>query len=82
MEDLLPLPSCDYGDVVGENFERAWEKQQRLHKSAAAASGNKKLNDLSNISNTDDENQGTTKVRRALLEVMGRKFLYAGILKA
>jgi hypothetical protein len=71
-EDLLPLPSSDHGEEVGDEFENAWKKEGVL-----PAPSVKKLEDLK-----DSDDQGTAKLRQALLAVMGPRFIVAGFIKA
>jgi hypothetical protein len=71
-EDLLPLPSMDHGENVGNAFDVGWRKQEDM-----AERPEKMLEDLK-----DNNNQGTARLTRALMEVVGPKFIVAGFIKA
>jgi len=70
-EDLLPLPAMDFGESIGEKFEQAWEETEDL-----SDSGVKKLEDLKG-----DAKKSTKRLQGALLQVMGKRFIYAGFIK-
>jgi hypothetical protein len=62
----------DHGENVGNAFEVGWRKQEDIAEPSV-----KELEDLK-----DNGNQGTARLTRALLEVVGPKFIVAGFIKA
>jgi hypothetical protein len=71
-EDLLPLPYTDHGEEIGNEFENAWKEQAAL-----PAPTVKKIEDLK-----DSDDEGTARLRHALLAIMGPRFIVAGFIKA
>jgi hypothetical protein len=74
LEDLLALPSFDHGDLIGSTFEEAWAKQ------ADVPAPKSKSNGLEDIKNNTD--LSTTRLRKSLTVVIGRRFIKAGFVKA
>jgi hypothetical protein len=72
LEDLLPLPSFDHGDTIGTRFEEAWAKQADV-----PAPKSKGLEDVKN-----NKDLSTTRLRKSLTAVIGRRFIRAGFVKA
>jgi hypothetical protein len=72
LEDLLPLPSFDQGNAIGPCFEEAWAKQDDVP--APKSDG------LEDIKNNKD--LSTTRLRKSLTVVIGRRFITAGFVKA
>jgi ATP-binding cassette, subfamily C (CFTR/MRP), member 1 len=87
-DDLIPLLSVDESHNVGKTFEEAWKKQVELERQQSLQQqktttddspleGKKTIVDLKN-----SKAFGTTKIRKALLAVMGWRFIFAGVVKA
>ena len=68
-EDLLPLVQSDHGKLLGDTFERAWQEQLATSNEENATSAE-----------TNPENKAS--IRKAIQTVIGRKFIFAGIIKA
>lgn len=87
-DDLLPLPTGDHGENIGAMFEKAWEKQVKLgNVSASGKNNNTKQQDSQNNSkrtenNKDETKENATRLRRVVMEVMGPRFIVAGVIKA
>jgi hypothetical protein len=77
LDDLIPLPSFDHGDVIGSSFEEAWAKQDDV----PAPKGKAKVKGLSDI-NSNSDHHSTTRLRKSLTAVIGRRFITAGFIKA
>ena len=73
-DDLLPLPRRDYGAVISSRFEKAWNEQQQNQQQQPQ----KKRS----LSDEEDIKAGGKKMVKAINNVMGRKFVWAGIIKA
>jgi ATP-binding cassette, subfamily C (CFTR/MRP), member 1 len=80
-EDLAPLMSIDESHNVGSKFEKAWKNQMDLQKQSERLSTDieqkKTISDLKH-----SKEYGTAKLRKALLAVMGWRFIFAGFVKA
>jgi hypothetical protein len=72
LEDLLTLPSFDHGDTIGRRFEEAWAKQADV-----PAPKSKGLEEVKN-----NKDLSTTRLRKSLIAVIGRRFITAGFVKA
>eukprot|EP00538_Stauroneis_constricta_P012382 CAMPEP_0119570218 /NCGR_PEP_ID=MMETSP1352-20130426/43504_1 /TAXON_ID=265584 /ORGANISM="Stauroneis constricta, Strain CCMP1120" /LENGTH=1567 /DNA_ID=CAMNT_0007619885 /DNA_START=651 /DNA_END=5354 /DNA_ORIENTATION=- len=79
-DDLLPLPQEDQGDVIGNNFERAWNEWRPTKKSKGSRSDANKDGDDAN-NDADEEEDPTERLRYAIKAVLGRSFWIAGIIK-
>jgi ABC-type multidrug transport system fused ATPase/permease subunit len=82
-EDLIPLITSDHSQNVGPKFEKAWKKQTQVQKKLddekdVGGSGRKTADDMKNPS----KDVGTKKLHKVLLEVMGWRFILAGVVKA
>lgn len=69
-EDLIPLPHIDHGEKIISNFERSWDATTPLF----PASGKTDNDDIK-------AKQQTDRVRKAILKVVGRRFIIAGVIK-
>jgi len=74
LEDLIPLMKCDKSQNLATKFEEAWKKQTSHDK---PSEGRRSMEGLKNA-----KENGTGKLQRALLSVMGWRFILAGVVKA
>ena len=88
-EDLLPLPTVDYGKQLSNVFEQAVAKQQEEYEinkksSSPATKTAKTKKKASDEKDTEEEDKQENAVNlpKALLQVVGRKFIVAGFVKA
>jgi len=77
-DDLLPLPAIDHGAQIGPAFEASWDRQ----KDAVNEKSDKpSMGGISEL-RSSGEAQSTSRIRKALRSVLGRRFVAAGFLKA
>jgi hypothetical protein len=74
-EDLLPLPRIDYGEPIWSSFERSWESAAPHGASDNSEAGEDYADDA------DGNKNKTSRIRKALFGVMGRRFVMAGFIK-
>ena len=74
---MLPLPAVDHGELIGTAFEQAWQKHAPAASSETPAEGKKFSEETK-----EKDNEDTTRLRKALMEIMGSRFLFAGVVKA
>ena len=75
-DDLLPLPRIDYGAPILTDFERSWEAAAPREASETTA----KTDDGDDAA-ADEKKSKTSRIRKALFGVMGRRFIMAGVIK-
>jgi ABC-type multidrug transport system fused ATPase/permease subunit len=71
LEHLLDLPEIDHSDKVGPLFEQFWAKNE--------ATAPKKTVNIDDLKNKD--NMETTRIQKTLYNVVGTRFLIAGVVK-
>jgi ABC-type multidrug transport system fused ATPase/permease subunit len=67
--DLIPLPRVDFGEEINSNFERSWTATKPIISTGEKQDDNVKAK------------QQTDRVRKAILAVVGRRFIIAGMIK-
>jgi hypothetical protein len=69
-KDLIELPSYDHAEVVLKDFENSWKKTSPTKDSGGFSDGS-----------DDDKKEATDRLRKAIVAVMGRRFILAGAIK-
>jgi ABC-type multidrug transport system fused ATPase/permease subunit len=82
-EDLLPLPTIDYGKRIGPAFANAWNKEEEHMQSEQKRHGASEAPTVigAGLADAVDGSYSTTRVRHAIFAVIGRRFLFAGLIK-
>ncbi|EEC47522.1 predicted protein [Phaeodactylum tricornutum CCAP 1055/1] len=82
-EDLLPLPTIDYGKRIGPAFANAWNKEEEHMQSEQKRHSASEAPTVigAGLADAVDGSYSTTRVRHAIFAVIGRRFLFAGLIK-